>query len=105
MDHTDLDQYLAAKRGQKAAIYITVLGLIVAVGAGIFLALGISPSISKAILIGSAVGVLLANSEFGLYGTVVSRLALLSIIEKQINRDPNAIAYLAKKSLASRRVA
>jgi hypothetical protein len=105
MDHRDLDQYLAARRGQRIATYITVLGLVIAMAAGVFLALGISPLISKAILIGSAVGVLLANSEFGLYGTIVSRFALLSIIEKQIHRDPDALAYLAGKSRTSRRVA
>ncbi len=98
MDHTDLDQYLAAKRGQRLVIYITVLGLVVAMGAGVCLALGISPPVSKTVLIGSAVGVLLGNSEFGLHGTVVSRVTLLSIIEKQIYRDPDALAYLARKS-------
>jgi hypothetical protein len=98
MDHKDLDQYLAARRGQRLATWITVLGLVIAVAAGVCLTLGIAPFAAKAILVGSAVGVVLGNSEFGLYGTVVSRMTLLSIIEKQINRDPDALAYLARKT-------
>jgi hypothetical protein len=98
MDGSDLEKYVTAKRQLRFAAYITVVAVLICVGAGALLYLGIAPSVSKAVLIGSAVGLLLANSEFGLYGAVVSRRTLLEIIEKQINRDPDALAYLAKKS-------
>lgn len=98
MDHMDLDRYLAAKRGQRLATGITAIGLSIAACAGILLVLGVSPFASEAVLVGSAFGVILANSEFGLHGTIVSRITLLSIIERQINSDPDALAYIATKS-------
>jgi hypothetical protein len=98
MDSKDVERYMLAKRQQRFTACITVAALLICVAAAVLLYLGIAPSISKAVVIGSAAGLLLANSEFGLYGTVVSRQALLEIIENQINRDPDALAYLARKS-------
>jgi hypothetical protein len=45
------------------------------------------------VLGGSVLGV-----QFVLYRLVASRKVLLGIIENQINRDPDALAYLARKS-------
>jgi hypothetical protein len=98
MDSKDLEQYVVAKRQQRFATYITIAALLVCVGASVLLYLGVAPSGAKAVLTGSALGLLLANSEFGLSGAVVSRQMLLRIIENQINRDPDALAYLARKS-------
>jgi len=98
MDSKDVERYLIAKRQQRFSTCITIAALLVCVAAGVLLYLGIAPSVSKAVLMGSAAGVLLANSEFGLYGAAVSRQSLLEIIENQINRDPDALAYLARKS-------
>ena len=105
MDSKDVERYVVAKRQQRFAIYITIVALLICVAAAVLLYLGIAPSGAKVVLIGSAVGILLANSEFGLYGAVVSRQTLLEIIENQINRDPDALAYLAKKSSSLARVA
>ena len=104
MDSKDLDRYLMAKRQQRLANYISLVATALAVGAGVLLYLGIEPGASKAILIGSAIGLVLANSEFGLHGAVVSRQSLLEIIESQINRDPEALSYIAKSSSIVRRV-
>lgn len=98
MDSQDLDRYVTAKRQQRVATCITVVGVVIGAAAGVLLYFGIWPLASRAALIGSALGVLLANGEFGLHGTAVSRAALLEIIERQIYRDPDAIAYLAKKT-------
>lgn len=102
MDSKDLDRYVVAKRQQQFAACITVLALVLGVGAGVLLYLGIGPPVAKAVLIGSGVGLLLANSEFGLHGAPVSRRALLEIIQNQINRDPDAIEYLARKRQPSK---
>ena len=105
MDSKDLDRYLTAKRQQRLANYISLVAAVLCAGAGILLYLGVEPVASKAVLIGSAIGLILANSEFGLYGAVVSRQSLLEIIERQINRDPGALSYVAKCSPIGRRVA
>ncbi len=105
MEISDLDKYLIAKRQERVAFYVTLLTTLLCVTSAAFLYLDISPVVSRAVLIGSALGLLLANSEFGLHGTVVSRQALLGIIEAQINRDADALSYLSKKSSYQRRVA
>jgi len=76
MDSTDLERYVVAKRQQRFATYITITAFLMCIAAGVLLYVGIAPSVSKAVLIGSALGLLLANSELGLYGTVVSRQTL-----------------------------
>jgi glucan phosphoethanolaminetransferase (alkaline phosphatase superfamily) len=98
MDHRDLDLYLLARRQQKVSSVVTAIALLLVIGSGVLLLLGTTSILVKGALIGSAIGILLANSEFGLYGMPVSRRVLLSLLENQINRDADALAYVSRKS-------
>jgi hypothetical protein len=98
MDHRDLDIYLRAKLQHKRATVISIFALVVAAGAGALLIFGVTGPLVKGVLLGSIVGAVVVNNEFGLFSAVVTKRALLQVIENQINRDPDAIAYLARKA-------
>ncbi len=98
MDHRDLDIYLRAKLQHRRATFISVLALVLVAGAGALLIFGVTGPLVKGTLLGSIIGAVIVNREFGLYSALVSKRVLLRVIENQINRDPDALAYLAKKS-------
>jgi hypothetical protein len=97
MDQRDLDTYLRARRQQRLSTTLSILALVLGVVAGALLLSGVGSPVVKGVLLGSIGGAFLAKSELPLYSAVVSRQALLRIIENQIGRDPEALIYLAGK--------
>lgn len=97
MENHDLDTYVLAKRELRRATIITILSLALAAGTGALLLFGIAGPFAKGCFYGSLLAIVLVNSEFGPYSVLISKSALLGIIERQISRDARALGYVAHR--------
>jgi hypothetical protein len=97
MDQKDLDTYVRARQQRKFNTVVGACALVVAAIAAVLSSAGVGGHVINGILIGSIGGAFLINSEFGFFSSAVTRKTLLSIIEHQISRDPEALSYLASK--------
>jgi hypothetical protein len=97
MDQRDLDTYVRARRQEKLNAIGSTGALIIAAIAAVLSFAGVGGHVINGILIGSIGGAILANSEVGLFSSLVTRKTLLGIIEHQINRDAEALSYLAAR--------
>jgi hypothetical protein len=102
MNRQDIDLYVKARRQQKWVFAVSAAGIVIGVAACAFLLGGIGGPVAKGVLIGAFSGSVLANTNWSVFSGAISRRSLLDIIERQISRDPEAVAYLASKFSAHR---
>ena len=96
MDINDIALYLRAKRQLQLSRMISV-GLLIATGiSGAAIVLGYDASYLRAAFWGCFISLLIEGRDLFGPERFVSRGRLLKIIESQINRDPEAVRYLAE---------
>lgn len=93
MDRSDIDKYLVARRQHGFARTVVAITASLLAAAVILWLFGVSDRIVISVVAISAIG-----TQFATSAVVASRKVLVSIIENQINRDPDALAYLARRS-------
>lgn len=93
MDQSDIDKYLVAKRQHTLASTTVVVTGTLLVAAALLWIFGLSDRIVVSLVVISAIGTQFATST-----VTASRQVLVSIVENQINRDPDALAYLARRT-------
>jgi hypothetical protein len=98
MTTSELDTYLQAVRQQQwSTRAFIVAALLFAISGGLYLA-DILVSVTGTIAVGSFIGALLGTSDAAsVVGAGISRGDLLKLIESQINRDPEAVKYVASR--------
>jgi hypothetical protein len=96
VDTNDIDLYLCAKRQIRVSKALSI-GLLIAAGIlGTAIVLGYDASYLRGAFWACFIGFLVEGREVFVPARVVSRERLLRIIESQINRDPEAVHYLAE---------
>ncbi len=103
MDTSDIDVYLKAKRQHRLLQRITWVCATLALVFAVLSVFRLWLPYTTAVVYGCLLGGLLANSDLFASRTLVTRARLLNLIESQINRDPEAIKYVAGR-IASARV-
>ncbi len=95
MEKRDLNQYIRAKRQTKISAHVIVAAIVII---GIYVVLSIMnaeiPHLEY-VAIGVLIGCIAANIDAG--WSIVSKRELLGIIERQIQKDPDALMYLNEK--------
>lgn len=98
MEKQDIEVYLKAKKNQRYQNIALILVLIIeVVWFALYLTGSSTPQINL-IALASLVGFLLIGNLGFLGG--VTKTDLISVLERQIDRDPEALRYLAKQSAA-----
>ncbi|MBV35169.1 MAG: hypothetical protein CMP47_06890 [Rickettsiales bacterium] len=97
MEQKDIENYIKAKKAIKLQklIFLFVLAIEI-IWFALYLT-GNTTDIINLVAISSAVGLLLSNNSLLQKN---SQHLLLDIIKRQIDRDPQALQYLAKQSKA-----
>ncbi len=94
MNERDIDIYLRAKHQQKLARLVAIAAIFLTIFYIALRIIGVDFQYMDAIFGGLVIGALSFN--FGSWSNVSNR-DLLSLIERQINKDPKAIEILSRK--------
>ena len=94
MDRKDTDLYLLAKRQVEIGKVVVVFCIAVLLIGIALRAFGISNIYLDFIMAGLVIGGIV-TADGGSFRNRVSKAALLEIIERQINTDPEAIRYVS----------
>ena len=95
MEERDIEIYIKAKKNQKIQFITLLLVLLVEIIWLILYLTNSTTDLINLVAISCAVGLLFANNK-SLHGS--SQKDLLAALERQINRDPKALQYLAEKT-------
>jgi hypothetical protein len=97
MDSSDVEFILKARRQLRAVRWLTVCALVIAAGAfAVSLIFSAHHDALRSVSLGSLLGALLANSDFGPFSGPISRADLIRALEAQINRNPVALMQMLR---------
>jgi hypothetical protein len=102
MDSADVDFVLKAKKDLRVTRGITMVAIVVAVASGLVSTLPIAhQDFARSLSWGALFGALLITADFPLFSVLSTRAGLIAALERQVNRDPEALMLKAQRKLSS----
>ena len=97
MENNEVDLFLKAKRQQRLVLQMTLAALALVAMCLVLVICSVGGAYAKYLILGSGCGALLFNTDFLSGGAFVSRRDLLTLIQAQIDRSPEAIRHLGNR--------
>ena len=97
MSQNEIELFLKARRQLKLERRLLLVCALIALIAGLLALVGVALPYSKSGFLAAVVGGILVKIDLPIWSAVVTKGQLLSLLESQISRDPEAVQYLAKR--------